>query len=89
MYIISMRTTSFTNLRKNLAAEIDSVNDDHEPIIITRDGGKASAVLMSLEDFASWQETNYLLKSPANAARLLKSTSELDEGKGVEKALIE
>jgi antitoxin YefM len=89
MYTLAMRTTSFTNLRKNLAAEIDSVNDDHEPIIITRDGGKASAVLMSLEDFASWQETNYLLKSPANASRLLKSILELEAGKGATKALFE
>jgi antitoxin YefM len=89
MYTLAMRTTSFTNLRKNLAAEIDSVNDDHEPIIITRDGGKASAILMSLEDFASWQETSYLLKSPANASRLLESISELEAGNGVEKALSE
>jgi antitoxin YefM len=44
---------------------------------------------MSLEDFASWQETNYLLKSPANAARLLKSIAELESGNGVEKALSE
>ena len=84
-----MRATSFTNLRKNLAATIDSVNDDHEPMLITRDGGKASAVLMSVEDFASWQETNYLLKHPADAKRLLDSIAELEAGKGVERALIE
>jgi antitoxin YefM len=84
-----MRTTSFTNLRKNLAAAIDGVNNDHEPMIITREGGKPSAVLMSLEDFASWQETNYLLSNPANAARLLASIAELEAGKGVERTLIE
>jgi antitoxin YefM len=84
-----MRTTSLTNLRKNLAAAIDGVNDDHEPMIITREGGKPSAVLMSLEDFASWQETNYLLSNPANAARLLASIAELEAGKGVERTLIE
>ena len=84
-----MRATSFTNLRKNLAAEIDSVNNDHEPVIITREGGKPSAVLMSLEDFASWQETSYLLSSPANAKRLLDSIAELDAGKGTVRELIE
>lgn len=84
-----MRTTSFANLRKNLAAEIDSVNDDHEPIIITRDGGKPPAVLMSLEDFASWQETNYLLRHANDAKRLLDSIAELDAGRGVERTLIE
>jgi antitoxin YefM len=84
-----MRATSATNLRKNLAAALDSVNDDHEPMIVTREGGKPSAVLMSLEDFASWQETNYLLSNPANAARLLESIAELEAGKGVERTLIE
>jgi antitoxin YefM len=84
-----MRATSATNLRKNLAAALDSVNDDHEPMIVTREGGKPSAVLMSLEDFASWQETNYLLSNPANAARLMESIAELEAGKGVERQLIE
>lgn len=84
-----MRATSITTLRKNLAAEIDSVNDDHEPLIITREGGKPSAVLMSLEDFASWQETNYLLQNPKNAERLLESIAELEAGKGVERTLNE
>jgi antitoxin YefM len=84
-----MRATSATHLRKNLAAALDGVNDDHEPMIITREGGKPSAVLMSLEDFASWQETNYLLSNPANAARLLESIAELEAGKGVERQLTE
>ncbi len=84
-----MRATSFTNFRKNLAAEIDSVNDDHKPVIITREGGKPSAVMMSLEDFASWQETSYLLSNPANAKRLLDSIAELHAGKGVVRELIE
>ena len=84
-----MRATSFTNFRKNLAAAIDGVNNDHEPMIITREGGKPSAVLMSLEDFASWQETNYLLRHPVDAKRLLDSIAELEAGKGVERELIE
>jgi antitoxin YefM len=35
------------------------------------------------------EETFYLLKSPANAARLLKSIEDYDRGLGSEKALIE
>lgn len=84
-----MRTTSYSDLRKNLAAMIDSVNTDHEPVVITRDKGKPSAVLMSLEDFASYEETRYLLRSPANADRLLTSVSELDRGVGSERDLAE
>ena len=84
-----MRTTSYSELRKNLAAMIDSVNADHEPVIITRDKGKPSAVLMSLEDFAAFEETRYLLRSPANADRLLSAVTQLDQGLGSERQLAE
>jgi len=84
-----MRTTSYSDLRKNLAAMIDRVNDDHEPVIITRDKGKPSAVLMSLEDFAAFEETRYLLRSPANADRLLAAVTQLDQGLGSERQLAE
>lgn len=84
-----MRATSFTDLRRNLSTAIDSVAENHEPILITRGGGKPSAVLLSLEDFASYEETRYLLQSPANAERLIKATQELDKGAGKERSLIE
>ena len=58
------------------------MNDDHEPVIITRDRGKAAAVLMSLEDSASYEGRRYLLKSPRNAERLLEATAGLDAGQG-------
>lgn len=81
-YIVAMNAMSVTELRKNLAATIDRVTADHDYTIITREGGKPAAVLMSLEDFASWQETEYLLRSPANAERLRKAVAELDAGHG-------
>jgi antitoxin YefM len=84
-----MQTTSYSKLRKNLAATLDQVSADREPVVITREGGKPSAVLMSLEDFASYEETRYLLRSPANAERLLASIEELDNGGGAERQLDE
>jgi len=84
-----MRVTSYSNLRKNLSAMMDQVHDDHTPVIITRDGGKSAAVLMSLEDFASYEETAYLMRSPANAKNLTESIAQLDAGKGIERKLIE
>ncbi|MGD9658474.1 MAG: type II toxin-antitoxin system Phd/YefM family antitoxin [Methylocystis sp.] len=84
-----MRTTSYSDLRKNLAATLDRVTEDHEPIVITRDKGKPAAVLISLEDFASYEETSYLLRSPRNAERLRAAVEELDAGRGKERKLVE
>ncbi len=84
-----MRSTSYSEFRKNLASTIDRVNADREPVIITRDRGKPAAVLMSLEDFASYEETNYLLRSPKNARNLRESIAELDAGRGTERKLVE
>ena len=84
-----MRTTSYSELRKNLAAALDRVTEDRDPVIITRDRGKPAAVLMSLEEFASYEETLLLLRSPANAERLLRSIAEFDTGGGTERKLIE
>jgi antitoxin YefM len=84
-----MRTTSYSELRRNLAATLDSVVEDHAPVIITRDRGKPAAVLISLDDFASYEETRYLLASPKNRERLLKSIANMEAGGGEERELIE
>lgn len=84
-----MRTASYSELRRNLAAMLDSVAEDRDAVIVTRDHGKPAAVLMSLEEFASYEESLHLLKSPANARALLKSIAELDRGKGKTRRLKE
>ncbi len=84
-----MRTTSYSDLRKNLASTLDRVTEDHEPVVITRDKGKPAAVLISLEDFASYEETSYLLQSPRNAERLRAAIQELDAGRGKERKPVE
>ena len=79
-YTGAMRTISYNKARKDLAGTIERVIADREPALIVRKGGKPPAVLMSLEDFASHEETRYLLQSPANAERLLASIASLDQG---------
>lgn len=64
-----MKTLSSTDLRANLSAVMDRVNDDHEPVIVTRAKGRP-VVMVSLEDWASMDETTYLTASPANKAAL-------------------
>jgi len=82
-----MKTLSYTAIRNNLAKAIDQVNEDHAPIIITRQKGSA-AVLVSLEDFESWQETAYLARSPAMRRRLRRAVAQLESGKGKARRLI-
>ena len=77
-----MRTLNYTTARQNLASAIDNVVDDHTPLVITKGSDKA-VVMMSLDDWNAWQETMYLLRSPANAERLLKATQDFDEGKNL------
>jgi antitoxin YefM len=83
-----MKSVNYTTFRKDLAKTIDRVNDDHTPILITRQKGRP-AVLLSLEDYKSYEETAYLMKSPRNAERLNAAIAELEAGKGIEREPIE
>jgi antitoxin YefM len=76
-----MGTISYTEAREQLARTMDRVCDDREPVIITRQKQR-SVVMLSLEDYESLAETAYLLKSRANARRLLSATQQLEAGKG-------
>ena len=86
--LIPTKTLSSTYLRANLSAVMDQVNEDHEPVIVTRAKGKP-VVMVSLEDWASMDETAYLLASPANRRALLTSIEQLNAGQRVMRALIE
>lgn len=83
-----MDAITYSSARSNLAATMDRVCDDSEPIIITRSGQRA-VVMLSLEDFNALEETAYLLRSPKNARRLLDAVAQLEAGKGREQALVE
>jgi antitoxin YefM len=73
---------------KNLDSLIEKVISDVEPTILCNDQGQ-KAVLMSLDEFNSWQETLYLLSNPANAEHLRRSIEEARTGKVAEPPLIE
>jgi antitoxin YefM len=82
-----MDAITYSSARANLAKTMDRVCDNHETLIITRNG-EQSVVMLSLEDYQSLEETAYLLRSPANASRLLDSINQLNAGKGVERKLV-
>jgi antitoxin YefM len=77
---------TYSAARANLASTMDRVCNDHEALIITRNG-QQSVVMLSLEDFQALEETAYLLRSPTNAKRLLSATAQLNAGKGTEREL--
>lgn len=83
-----MDAISYSTARANLASTMDRVCDDHEPLIITRNG-QQSVVMLSLEDFNTLKETAYLLRSPANTKRLMAAIEQLSTGKGTERKLAE
>ena len=81
-----MDAITYSSARANLARTMDRVCEDHEALIITRNGEQA-VVMLSLEDYQALEETAYLLRNPANARRLLSATTQLDAVKGVERKL--
>lgn len=83
-----MDAITYSAARANLAKTMDRVCDDHEPLIITRNGDQQSVVMLSLEDYKALEETAYLLRNPANARRLLSAAAQLASGQGVERDLL-
>lgn len=75
-----MHTINFSDARSNLKAVLDRVVDDADVTIITRRDAD-DVVLMSLSEWSSWQQTEYLLASPANARRLHESLAQARAGK--------
>jgi antitoxin YefM len=82
-----MAHVSYSELRNNLATYMDAVCDDRAPLLVTRQNAR-SVVLMSEEDYEGLMETVHLLKSPANAARLMRSIDEANRGKLKERTLL-
>jgi antitoxin YefM len=85
-YAVHVKSITYTAARENLASTINRVCEDEAPIVITRNRDQA-VVMMSLAEYESLQETAYLLRSPANAKRLLKSIESLKRGKVIRKKL--
>ena len=83
-----MESISYTSARSNLAKTMERVCDDHAPVAITRKG-EGAVVMISMADYQSLEETAYLLRSPKNTRRLIEAVAELENGKGLERELIE
>lgn len=83
-----MNIVTVQEAKGNLDSLIAEVFSNAEPTVITSEIGQ-HIVMLSLDEFNAWQETVYLLSNPANAAHLRRSIAEAEEGKTVERELIE
>ena len=83
-----MDAITYTTARAHLAETMDRVCNDHEAVIITRNG-QQSVVMMALDDFKTLEETAHLLRGRKNARRLLEAIGDLEEGRGKARKLAE
>ena len=83
-----MDAITINQAKQNIDGLIEQVIADAEPTIICDDKGQ-KVVILSLDEFNSWQETLYLLSNPANADHLRRSIKEDKSGKAIERELIE
>jgi antitoxin YefM len=73
--------TTYTALRENLASVLDRVTQDQEIVLVKR-RGVDDVALVPAREFAGLMETAYLLRSPANARRLLTALGRAKKGQG-------
>lgn len=83
-----MKTMTYSESRARYAETLDSVVNDAEPVVITR-AGHEPVVIVSKRDYESLVETAYLLRSPANARRLLAAIERLEAGGGTVRELVD
>lgn len=76
-----MRTVNYSELRNNLKSYLDGVINDSEPLIVHRSGNE-SVVVISLEEYNSIKETEYIMKSPTMMDVIRKGDEEIKNGGG-------
>jgi antitoxin YefM len=78
-----MRAVTLSNAKKNLSALIREVLENSEPALIVDKDSNEQAVLISVEDYRSIEETAYLLRSPASRIHLEEALRQVREKKMV------
>lgn len=78
--MFSYKITSPTDARNDFFKLLDLVVENHQVYIVNRRDGD-NVALIAESDLISLVETVYLLRSPANARRLLDAMEESNTGK--------
>lgn len=74
-----MRTANYTDLRANLKGYIDSIIDDCDTVIVNRGNG-TGVVMISLDEYNSLKETEYIMSSPATMDAIRKGEEDIKNG---------
>ena len=77
-----MRTANYTELRSNLKVYLDNVMYNNEPLIVNRSGSNG-VVIISLDEYNSIKETEYLMSSPETMKAIRNGEGELKRGEVV------
>ena len=80
--------TTYTNARAKLASLIDEVTENREVVIIQRRGSEDVAMIAA-DELAGLLETAHLLRSPANAQRLISALDRVRKGSGTPQTIEE
>ena len=83
-----MELITYSNLRKNLTSSMDFVVENKMPLIITR-GNKKPVVMIDLDEYNSWKETEYLYSTEANKKILNESINNIRNKKDLVEVRIE
>lgn len=78
-----MKVVTYSHLRANLAQVLDQAADDHDPVLVIRRGGEPM-VLLSLEDFDTYQTTRHLMGTSEKRAALEAAMAELERGERID-----
>ena len=76
-----MRILPLAEAKAKLSQLVASVAATDEEVTITRNG-RATAVLVSYEEFESWKETLAIVADPEFLAEIRKGIAELKQGRG-------
>ena len=83
-----MIAVNYTAVRNNMKDLFDKVSDDCETVIITRKDDK-NVVLISLEQYNTLMENDFIYGNKKYYNRLLESKRQLEQGKSISKSMEE
>ena len=83
-----MKVTSISDFRKDTKKYFDQIIDDQDALLITRSDGQ-TIVAITLEEYSSLEETEFLLRNPYNRKHLLDSRAQARLSKTIAKTMDE